>query len=136
MGAHVKPSGEVVAEFDSDAMQNNADAAARLLKLLANGQRLRVLCLLVEGEMSVGQLNERIPLSQSALSQHLARLREQGLVSTRRDAQMIYYRLCDGPTRQIIAALHRIYCSGASPDANCGAALPPRPALRRKPTAR
>lgn len=95
-------------------MRENADEAARLLKVLANGQRLRVLCLLVDEELSVGQINERIDLSQSALSQHLAMLRAEGLVTTRREAQTIYYRLTSGPTRRIISELHDIYCEAES----------------------
>ena len=100
--------------IDTDAMRENADEAARLLKMLANGQRLRVLCLLVDGELSVGQINERIELSQSALSQHLAKLREEGLVITRRESQTIYYQLSSGPAKSIIAALHGIYCGAPS----------------------
>ena len=95
-------------------MRKNADAAAQLLKMLANGQRLRVLCLLVEGELSVGQINERVDLSQSALSQHLAKLREEELVATRREAQTIYYRLTSGPAKHILAALHDIYRGGGA----------------------
>ncbi len=95
-------------------MRENADAAAQLLKVLANGQRLRVLCLLVDEELSVGQINDRIDLSQSALSQHLAVLREEGLVTTRREAQTIYYRLDSGPTQRIISDLHEIYHEAAS----------------------
>jgi DNA-binding transcriptional ArsR family regulator len=102
--------------IDANAMRNNADTAAQLLKMLANGQRLRVLCLLVEGELSVGQINERVDLSQSALSQHLAKLRDEELVATRREAQTIYYRLSSGPAGQILAALYDIYCgTGAKP---------------------
>ena len=101
-------------KVDLDAMRRNADDAARLLKMLAHGQRLRVLCLLVEGELSVGQINERIDLSQSALSQHLAKLREEGLVDTRREAQTIYYRIRSGPASRIIDALHGIYCGSGS----------------------
>jgi DNA-binding transcriptional ArsR family regulator len=98
--------------FDPEAMQANSDAAARLLKALANEQRLRILCLLVGGESTVGQINDRLPeLSQSALSQHLARLRDEGLVSTRREAQSVWYSLPDGPAQAIIAALHGIYCA-------------------------
>jgi ArsR family transcriptional regulator, virulence genes transcriptional regulator len=100
--------------IDANAMRKNADAAARLLKMLANGQRLRVLCLLIEGELSVGQINERVDLSQSALSQHLAKLREEELVATRREAQTIYYRLSSGPAGQILAALYDIYCAKSS----------------------
>src|SRR5512141_2932117 len=96
--------------IDPNAMRKNADTAAQLLKMLANGQRLRVLCLLVEGELSVGQINERVDLSQSALSQHLAKLREEELVATRREAQTIYYRLSSGPAQHIISSLHDIYC--------------------------
>ncbi len=100
--------------INADAMQANADEAARLLKMLANGQRLRVLCLLIGGELSVGQINERIDLSQSALSQHLARLREEGLVETRRESQTIYYRLNSGPAQRVISSLHDIYCVPAA----------------------
>jgi DNA-binding transcriptional ArsR family regulator len=97
-------------EIDAEAMRRNAGAAARLLKTLANDQRLRVLCLLIGGELSVSQINARIDLSQSALSQHLAKLREEGLVATRRDAQTIYYSLVPGPVEDIIRTLHGIYC--------------------------
>lgn len=96
---------------DLTAMQARAEDASRLLKVLGNAQRLRVLCLLVNQEMSVGQINEELPdLSQSALSQHLAKLREEGLVRTRREAQTIWYALEDGPTQQVIATLYDIYC--------------------------
>jgi DNA-binding transcriptional ArsR family regulator len=95
-------------------MQSQAAEASRLLKALGNAQRLRVLCLLVDHEMSVGQINEQLPdLSQSALSQHLAKLREEGLVSTRREAQTIWYTLEQGPAQQIIATLYGIYCTPA-----------------------
>ncbi len=97
--------------FDFEGMQRNADDAARLLRALANPQRLRILCLLVGGEMSVGNINARIDLSQSALSQHLAVLREEHLVSTRREAQTIHYALLNGPAQVIIETLHGIYCS-------------------------
>jgi DNA-binding transcriptional ArsR family regulator len=94
------------------AMQARVGDASRLLKVLGNAQRLRVLCLLIDQEMSVGQINEQLPdLSQSALSQHLARLREEGLVQTRREAQTVWYTLEHGPTRQIIATLSTIYCA-------------------------
>lgn len=97
---------------DLTAMQARAEDASRLLKALGNAQRLRVLCLLVNREMSVGQINEELPdLSQSALSQHLAKLREEALVRTRREAQTIWYTLEDGPAQQIIAALYGIYCA-------------------------
>lgn len=91
-------------------MAAQADRAADLLKALSNAQRLRVLCLLADAELSVGELNARLELSQSALSQHLAVLREHGLVGTRRESQTIYYALADGPVRKVIATLHDIYC--------------------------
>ncbi|MEO5623411.1 MAG: metalloregulator ArsR/SmtB family transcription factor [Dokdonella sp.] len=97
---------------DLSSMHTRAEEASTLLKTLGNAQRLRVLCLLVSGEMSVGQLNERLPeLSQSALSQHLARLRDEGLVRTRREAQTIWYELPDGPAQAIIATLYKTYCA-------------------------
>ncbi len=97
--------------IDWSVMNENADAAAALLKALANGQRLRILCLLVGGERSVSEINAELDLSQSALSQHLAKLREEGLVTTRREAQTIHYALADGPAAHIIATLHSFYCA-------------------------
>ncbi len=91
-------------------MAEHAEEAANLLKALANANRLVVLCLLAQGEMSVGQLNAQVPLTQSALSQHLAVLRRDGLVKTRRDAQTVYYSAAPGPAADIIAVLHRTYC--------------------------
>lgn len=96
---------------DLQAMHEHADEASTLLKALANPQRLRLLCLLVAGELSVGELNRGVDLSQSALSQHLSRLRSEGLVSTRREAQTIYYRLVPGPAQQVIGVLHDCYCA-------------------------
>lgn len=95
---------------DLAEMAEHAEDAARLLRALANPHRLLVLCVLWEGELAVGELNARVPLSQSALSQHLAVLREDGLVTTRREAQTIYYRLAPGPAPALIRTLHRIYC--------------------------
>lgn len=96
--------------FDPDEMREHADEATRLLKALSNSARLMVLCSLANGELTVGQINERIPLSQSALSQHLAVLRRDGLVHTRRSAQTIYYRLAAGPAGRVIETLHEIFC--------------------------
>ena len=93
-------------------MREHASDAAQLLKALANENRLLILCTLSEAELSVGQLNERMDLSQSALSQHLAVLRRDGLVSTRREAQTIYYSLAQGPAGRLIETLHGIYCEG------------------------
>lgn len=100
--------------FNSEALQAQADAASRLLKALASPHRLRVVCLLVGQELTVGQLNDRLPdLSQSALSQHLARLRSKGVVETRRESQQIWYRLVDGPAYRLVRALHSIYCNAS-----------------------
>lgn len=99
--------------FDVTAMRAHAGDAAQLLKALANENRLQVLCLLAEGERSVGEINALLDLSQSALSQHLAVLREEGLVQTRREAQVIYYSLMPGPAAEVMQTLHGIYCSPA-----------------------
>lgn len=95
----------------AEQMRAHATDAAQLLKVLANDKRLMILCMLVDGERSVGELNAGLDLSQSALSQHLAVLREDGLVTTRRQAQAIYYALEEGPARDLLAALHGIYCA-------------------------
>jgi len=94
-----------------EQMRDHAADAAGLMKALGNESRLMILCTLVDGERSVGELNAVIPLSQSALSQQLARLRGQGLVQTRRESQTIYYSLAPGPVDEIIHVLHNIYCS-------------------------
>ena len=109
-----EPMTALPAERDAAAMRRHAGDAARLLKALANEKRLLLLCRLVEGECSVGQLNAHVDLSQSALSQHLAVLREDGLVTTRREAQTIYYALAEGPARDIMETLHDIYCNDAA----------------------
>lgn len=108
--ARPRNSGPSAPAMDPEAMRAHADEAARLLRALANDKRLMLLCLLVDGEQSVGELNTRLDLSQSALSQHLAVLREDGLVTTRREAQTIFYALADGPAQRIIETLHGIYC--------------------------
>jgi len=98
-------------EKDREFLQQGAGKAAALLKAVGNENRLLVLCLLIQvGEMSVGGMLEHIPLSQSALSQHLGRMREDGLVSYRREAQTLYYRIANSDVEKIIAALKEIYC--------------------------
>ena len=92
-------------------MEPAADAA-ELLKLLANENRLLILCRLAQvREMAVYELADAIHLSQSAVSQHLAKMREEGLVGTRRDAQTIYYRLADPNATRLLALLQDIYCA-------------------------
>ena len=88
-----------------------AEQAVGLLKSMANECRLLVLChLAVEGELSVTQLQERVGLSQSALSQHLAKLRDEGLVATRKESQTVFYRVCDPKAEQLLALLHDLFC--------------------------
>lgn len=90
-----------------------AGGAAGLLKTLANPHRLLILCTLGNGELSVGALNERIALSQSALSQHLAVLRAEALVDTRRAAQTVFYSVRPGPALDVIRVLHSHFCAPA-----------------------
>ena len=94
-------------------MEAHVREAAHLLKAMANEYRLIILCQLAEGELSVGELNECIDLSQSSLSQHLGVLRQYGLVDTRREAQTVYYRLADGPALQVMQSLYGVYCAPA-----------------------
>jgi DNA-binding transcriptional ArsR family regulator len=91
-------------------LQVHAGKAANLLKALANENRLMIMCTLLGGELSVGDLNTKVPLSQSALSQHLASLRDANLVSTRKAAQTVYYQVCGDEASKIIAVLQSIYC--------------------------
>ena len=94
-----------------DAMLGCAQEAARLLKLLANEKRLVILCFLaVCGEMPVGALAEALNLSQSALSQHLAKLRRDGLVQFRRESQTLHYRLADPRAVRVLVVLKEIFC--------------------------
>jgi DNA-binding transcriptional ArsR family regulator len=94
-----------------ELLQSRAGAAEALLKALANRWRLMILCELHMGERSVTQLQNVVGLGQSALSQHLARLREDGLVATRREAQTIFYSLASPEVMRIIGLLHELYCS-------------------------
>jgi len=94
----------------SKELMAKAREAARLLTALANENRLAILCELVDGERSVGKLVEAVGLAQSALSQHLAKLRAAGVVATRRDAQTIYYRLSSKAAGSLMTTLSEIYC--------------------------
>lgn len=98
------------AEDDLRLMRKNATNAAALLRAISHEARLLVLCELSNGERSAGELVEHSGLSQSALSQHLAKLREEGLVATRRVAQVIYYRIADPRAGRVLRVLHDIYC--------------------------
>lgn len=88
----------------------NAQQAEQFLKLMANKNRLMILCSLLQGEQSVGELNQNVPLAQSALSQHLASLRKAQLVATRRDGHTIYYSLIDPKVESIITLLYEWFC--------------------------
>jgi DNA-binding transcriptional ArsR family regulator len=92
------------------AMRQAACAASELLKNLANDHRLIVLCMLAEREMSVSEISEHVDLGQSPLSQHLARLRADGLVKTRKVAQHVYYSLDSEEAKAVIQTLYRLYC--------------------------
>ncbi|OZG73110.1 transcriptional regulator [Hahella sp. CCB-MM4] len=92
-------------------LAENAKEAAGLLKAMANENRLMILCSLLERELPVGELNARVPLSQSALSQHLAALRKAGLVNTRKEAQTIWYRLEGTAAQQVISVLKDQFCA-------------------------
>ncbi len=97
---------------DARELTAKANEAARLLAALANQNRLGILCELVEGERPVGALARAVGLSQSAISQHLAKLRAAGVVATRRDAQTIYYRLVSDAAGRVMTTLADIYCRG------------------------
>jgi DNA-binding transcriptional ArsR family regulator len=94
-------------------IKSNSQDAADLLKALSNRYRLMILCELNGGERSVSALEAVVPLSQSALSQHLAKLREGGFVATRREAQTIYYALSDERVVRLISVLHELFCAPA-----------------------
>ena len=101
---------DAIAPNDLKTMRKNAGRAAAMLRALSHEARLLVLCELVGGEQTAGALVERSGLSQSALSQHLAKLRDEGLVATRRESQTIHYRIADPNAGRILDALHDIYC--------------------------
>ncbi len=103
--AKAKDTGRAAQEIEAQAAR-----AADLLKALANEQRLMILCHLVQGALSVGELNERVPLSQSALSQHLGILRDSGIVRTERESQTIRYSLPRGFVTKLIEVLHQEFC--------------------------
>lgn len=102
---------------DLALLRNSAGKASALLRALGNENRLLVLCLLIgHGELSVGQLLDKLDLSGSALSQHLARMREEGLVAYRREAQTLYYRIADPAVEVLVATLQSIYCPEGNDD--------------------
>jgi len=99
---------------DLKAMRKHAGEAVSMMRALSHEARLLVLCELVAGERTAGELVERSGLSQSALSQHLAKLRDEGLVRTRRESQSIFYSIADPKAAQFLGVLHDLYCKRQS----------------------
>lgn len=115
-------------KIKADQMRQAADAAEQMLKALANRHRLMILCQLSEGERSVGELAAFLDLRDSTVSQHLALLRKDGLVATRRDGQTIWYRLASDPAARMIETLYRTYCA---PGRGCAPAPKKKTATRK-----
>jgi DNA-binding transcriptional ArsR family regulator len=107
-------------------LQSKAETVEGLLKSVGNRNRLVVLCELLKGERSVGALQHAIGLSQSALSQHLARLRADGIVATRRESQTIHYSLASEKVSRLIGLLYELYCAPTCADADATATGPKR----------
>ena len=101
-----------VQDFKADVLEAQAREVAAILRALANERRLMILCKLVEwGEANVNALADEVGLSQSALSQHLAKMREEGLVSYRRESQTLWYRIADPRIEEMFGVLHRLFCA-------------------------
>lgn len=100
--------------MDIENLEQQLSKASALLKALANEKRLMIVCTLTQGEKNVGELEAVVGLSQSALSQHLARLRRDGVVDTRREAQTIYYSIKDKSVHAVLECLSHLYTGGAS----------------------
>lgn len=120
-----------LATFDITRFEASAANAAKLLRALGNERRLMILCQLNEGELSVGQLQPLVGLSQSALSQHLAVLRDEGIVATRREAQTIWYRIVDPAALKVVATLAEIFCPPDMKASHARHPDPPDPATGR-----
>lgn len=102
---------EMEPKISPEELAGKATEAAELLGALANGKRLMIMCHLLDNEVSVNTLADKVGLSQSALSQHLAKLRALELVATRREGQTIYYRVASEDVRAILQTLYGIYCA-------------------------
>ena len=99
-------------ELDFESLVQQASRVAATLRALANERRLMILCKLVEmGEANVTTLADAVGLSQSALSQHLAKMRQEGIVAYRRDRQTLWYSIAEPKTEELLAVLHRLYCT-------------------------
>lgn len=97
-------------ELELEEMEAAADRASKLMKTLGHRDRLMILCQLAEEEKSVGEIADLLGIRQSPLSQHLARMRNEGLVKTRRESQTIYYSLANNDVTKVIEVLYEIYC--------------------------
>jgi DNA-binding transcriptional ArsR family regulator len=97
--------------MDLELMHTNASRASEFMKLLGHPHRLMILCELNEGECSVSELAERIGINQSPLSQHLARMRHEGVVQARREAQTVYYSLAGREASAMISLIYELFCS-------------------------
>jgi len=98
-------------EMDLNQMAQSASRASALMKTLGHKDRLMILCHLADGERSVGQIADLLEIPQSPLSQHLSRMRKEGLVNTRREAQTIYYSLKSGEASRIVEVLYELFCA-------------------------
>lgn len=98
-------------KMEIEKMAANADQATRLLTAMANANRLMILCNLLDREMNVTELGDKVGLAQSPLSQHLSKLRAWDFVKTRRDGQQVYYSLASDAVRQVLTTLYDIYCA-------------------------
>ncbi len=98
--------------LDIQQLRTNADAAGQLLKVLANPDRLLLLCQLSQGERNVSELEAQLGIQQPTLSQQLAVLRREGLVETRRDGKQIFYRISSPAALAVIETLYRLFCEG------------------------
>ena len=109
-------------EIELDAMMRNATLASQFLRCIANPHRLMVLCHLTHGEASVGQLERELGIRQAHLSQQLARLRQDGMVTTRRDSRTIYYSLGSEAAREVVGLIYRLFCTAeeAGSAGGCG----------------
>ncbi|GGI23062.1 transcriptional regulator [Bradyrhizobium guangdongense] len=101
-------------KMNIEVMERAADQASELLKALANRHRLLIICQLIDGERSVGELAEFLDLRDSTVSQHLALLRKDGLVSARREAQTIFYSIASEPAREVLKTLYQAFCAPKS----------------------
>lgn len=100
--------------MNAEIMEQAADQASELLKALANRHRLLIICQLIDGERSVGELAAFLNLRDSTVSQHLALLRKDGLVSARREAQTIFYSIASKPAREVLKTLYQAFCAPRS----------------------